>query len=159
MGMFDKIKDTANQAVGAAKNFADEKGIAEKISSATTSIKESIDETKANMQAHKEEAAEAKKPLEGCIQWYEVMYEGGLAYIDPKKTRTGSGTIGMNIMQDSFYFKPLITAKEWFNDLEIPYDKIKKFELVKRQVGNADRRFCSRTGKEMRGNDGCSSYE
>ncbi len=44
----------------------------------------------------------------------------------------------MNIMQDSFYFKPTITAKEWFTDLEIPYDKVKKFELVKRTVGNAE---------------------
>lgn len=138
MGLLDKVKDTAMQAKDSAAKFAEEKGIAEKVSKATDSIKSSIDETKANMQAHKEASAEAKKPLEGCIQWYEVMYEGGLATIGAEKTKAGSGSIGMNILPDSFYFKPTITAIDWFEDLEIPYDKIKKFELIKRTVGNAE---------------------
>lgn len=138
MGLLDKMKDTAMQAKESATKFVEEKGIAEKVSNATASIKSSIDETKANMQAHKEASAEAKKPLDGCIQWYEVLYEGGLATIGAEKTKAGSGSIGMNIMPDSFYFKPTITAVDWFADLEIPYDKVKKFELIKRTVSNAE---------------------
>ena len=39
MGLFDKIKDTANQAMDAATKFADEKGISEKVSGVTSSLK------------------------------------------------------------------------------------------------------------------------
>lgn len=39
MGLLDKIKDTANQAVESASKFADEKGISEKVSNATSSLK------------------------------------------------------------------------------------------------------------------------
>lgn len=138
MGFFDKLKDTANQAKDAATKFAEDKGISEKFENAKTLFKESVEESKAKAQAHKEAANEAKKPLDGCIQWYEVMFQGGLKEIDPKKKGSASGTIGMNIMPDSFYFKPLLSAKEWFPDLEIPYDKVKKFELVKRTVSNTE---------------------
>lgn len=136
MSFMDKIKDTAMQAKESATKFAEDKGLAEKFDNATASIKASIEETKANAAAHKEAAAEAKKPLDGCIQWYEVIYKGGLAKYG-SNTKT-SGSIGLNILPDSFYFKPLITAKDWFEDLEIPYDTIKKFEIVKRTVSNTE---------------------
>ena len=36
-------------------------------------------------------------------------------------------------MPDSFYLKPTLEAT-WFEDLVIPYDKVQKFEVVKRQI-------------------------
>lgn len=111
--------------------------VKEKATSAKDTIKEKASEAKENMQAHKEQANEAKKPLDGSLKWYEVIYGGGLPGM-PDKVSSGKGTIGMNVMPDSFYFKPLVRAQEWFSDLEIPYDSIKKFELVNRQVSTAE---------------------
>lgn len=88
MGVFDKIKETANQAKDAATKFADEKGISEKVSGATASIKKAYDDTAASMKAYKEESAELKKPLEGAIARYEFTYQGGLEDI-PKAHHGG----------------------------------------------------------------------
>ena len=101
-------------------------------------MKETAAQARDAVKAHKEESSEAKKPLDGCIQWYEVVYKGGLPQYGMDKTSSIKGSLGMNIMENSFYFKPLITAKSWFADLEIPYDRITKFELIKRSVGNAE---------------------
>lgn len=83
----------------------------------------------------KAESNEAKAPVEGAIIRYEVVYKGGF----PKKPQKKSDAVwfGLNIMQDSFIFKPELQAKrDWFGDenFVIPYDKVTKFEIVKRQV-------------------------
>lgn len=91
MGFFDKIKDTANQAKEAATKFADEKGISEKLSGATASIKKAYDDTVTSVKAHQEESAELKKPLEGAIARYEFTYHGGLE--DVPKPKAGAWTL------------------------------------------------------------------
>lgn len=134
MGLFDKIKDTANQAKDTAAKFADEKGISEKVASAASSLKKAYDDTAASMKAHKEESAELKKPLEGAIARYEFTYQGGLEDIPKPK----SGAWGMNIMPDMFAFRVTITTKDWLYDLDIPYDDISDIRIEKRTISNAE---------------------
>ena len=134
MGVFDKIKETANQAKDAATKFADEKGISEKVSGATASIKKAYDDTAASMKAYKEESAELKKPLEGAIARYEFTYQGGLEDIPKAK----AGAWGMNIMPDRFAFRVTITTKDWLYDLDIPYDRISDIRIEKRTISNAE---------------------
>jgi len=134
MGIFDKVKDAASQAKDAATKFADEKGISEKVSGATGSIKKAIDETSASMKAHNEEAKELKKPLEGSIARYEFTYVGGLEDISKAK----AGAWGMNIMPDMFSFRVTITTKDWLYDLDIPYESISDIRIEKRTISNAE---------------------
>ena len=118
MGFLDKAKESALKAKEAA-----EKSVAE----ASEKNKE-----------RKAAEAEAKKPLDGCIQWYEVWYRGGLLQYSQEMTKSSKGTIGLNIMPDAFYFKPLLKTEDWFEPIEIKYSQVKKFEIVKRTVGNAE---------------------
>lgn len=134
MGFFDKIKDTANQAKEAATKFADEKGISEKLSGATASIKKAYDDTVTSVKAHQEESAELKKPLEGAIARYEFTYHGGLEDVPKPK----AGAWGMNIMPDMFSFRVTITTKDWLYDLDIPYDTISDIRIEKRTISNAE---------------------
>ena len=138
MGLFDKIGDFAEKVTDSASKMAEEKGVFDKMDNIKEKASDAMDNMTSGVKDYRAEAAEAKKPLEGCIQWYNVVYKGGLANIDPKKTKAGSGSIGMNIMPDSFYFKPLKESQDWFQDLEIPYDNIKKFEIIKRTVSNTE---------------------
>ena len=147
MSLFDKVKQTANQVKDTSLKIAEEKGVTEKLTKVKNAslnfaeekgITDILNQTTDAITSPFKEASEEKKPLEGCIQWYEVLYEGGLPYIDPKMVGASKGAIGMNIMPDSFYFKPTYSSKGWFADLEIPYDDIKKFELIKRSVSNAE---------------------
>lgn len=114
MGLFDDLKKKASEAG---------KKIAESGKGFSDSMKQYSDSSK-----------EAKAPVEGAIIRYGVVYLGGLAQY-PKKH---SGEIGFNIMPDSFYLKPTITTKEWFEDMVIPYDKIIKFEITTRQMTMAE---------------------
>lgn len=134
MGLLDKIKDTASQAKDVATKFADEKGISEKVSGATASIKKAYDDTSASMKAHKAESEELKKPLDGAIARYEFTYQGGLEDIPKPK----AGAWGMNIMPDMFSFRVTITTKDWLYNLDIPYDDISDIRIEKRTISNAE---------------------
>lgn len=63
-----------------------------------------------------------------------VVYNGGL----PQYPKEKSGEIGFNVMPDSFILKATATTKDWFTDMEISYDQIKSFEIVKRQAGTRE---------------------
>ncbi|MDR2167773.1 MAG: SHOCT domain-containing protein [Clostridiales bacterium] len=80
------------------------------------------------------QSKEAKAPVEGAIVRYGVVYLGGLS----QYPKTLSYEIGFNILPDKFVFKPTAAAKDHFADMEIAYDKVSKFEIVKRQVSLAE---------------------
>ena len=116
MSLFDKLnKDNL---------LATAKKAAEKVSTVT---KESVD----SMKQYQGESKELKAPVEGAIIRYGVVYNGGLTQYPKEK----SGEIGFNVMPDSFILKATATTKDWFTDMEISYDQIKSFEIVKRQAG------------------------
>ncbi len=97
------------------------------------SIKSSALEAKDKIAQSRAEQKAAAAPLEGAIIRYAVTYLGGLAKY-PKKL---SGEIGMNIMPDRFYFRPLPTSK-MEEDFEIPYSAVENFEITKHQITNAE---------------------
>jgi hypothetical protein len=134
MGLFDKIKDTATQAKDKATQFAEDKGIAEKINSVTDSAKKALDDTSTAMKAHKEEVNELKKPLDGAIARYEFTYQGGLEDVPKPK----SGAWGMNIMPDMFAFRVTITTKDWLYNLDIPYDDVTDIRVEKRTISTSE---------------------
>ena len=130
MGFLDSLKDKASQAgekAGAA--FKDAK----------QQMSESMSDAKAKMEERKAASAAAKAPIEGSIARYQVVYLGGF----PKKPnkKLDPTAFGFNIMPDSFIFKPELEARDaWFGDelFTIPYDKVVKFEIVKRQVSTTE---------------------
>ena len=65
---------------------------------------------------------------------YGVTYKGGLARY-PKQQ---SGEIGLNIMEECFYLKPTIGTNDWFEEMAIPYAKIKSLEIVERKISNTE---------------------
>ncbi len=134
MGIFDKIKDVAGQAKGAATKFADEKGLSEKISKATDSVKKSFNDATTSFKESRAEANELKKPLEGAIERYEFTYVSGLEDIPKAK----SGAWGLNIMPDMFSFRVTSTTKDWLYDLDIPYDDISDIAIEKRTITTAE---------------------
>lgn len=134
MAFFDKLKDTANQAKNAATRFAEEKGISEKVSGATTSIKKMCDDTASSLKSYKDESAELKKSLEGAIARYEFTYLGGLEDVAKAK----SGAWGLNIMSDMFSFRVTMTTKDWLYDLDIPYDCVSDIRIERRTISTAE---------------------
>lgn len=134
MSIMDKLKQTASNAKEKASDFAEKKQISEKLGGVKDSIKKSFDEGSAAMKAYNEESKEMKKPLEGAIERYEVTYVSGLPEIPKKK----SGAIGMNVMPDSFAFRPTVTTKEWFHDYDIPYSKISDLRIEKRTISTTE---------------------
>lgn len=92
-------------------------------------------ETSESLKKSSEESKELKAPMEGAIVRYGVIYHGGLSQYNNVKH---SGEIGLNIMPDSFSLNKTFTSKDWFDDISIPYSSVRKFELAKRQVTNAD---------------------
>lgn len=134
MGIFDKIKDTANQAKNEVSKFAEKKGIAEKLEGATSGIKKAYSDTADSLKAHNEEAKELKKTLDGAIARYEFSYVGGLSDVPKAK----AGAWGMNIMPDRFAFRVTITTKDWLYDLDIPYADISDIRIEKRTISNAE---------------------
>lgn len=65
---------------------------------------------------------------------YGVAYKGGLARY-PKQQ---SGEIGLNIMEECFYLKPTIGTNDWFEEMAIPYAKIRSLEIVERKISNTE---------------------
>lgn len=123
-----KMKEKVSDAISDAK-------LDEKFDKVKQQMGDSLAEAKKSYAEGKAESNAAKAPIEGAIIKYEVTYKGGF----PKKPQKKSDAVwfGLNIMEDSFIFKPELQAKkDWFGEENfiIPYDKVTKFEIVKRQV-------------------------
>ncbi len=131
MGLFDKLKESANSV----KNKVSDMELGEKFGNIKDSAKKKWDESTAAMKAANEENKEMKKPLEGAIIRYEVIYLGGLP--EYPKAKHGNA-IGLNIMPDKFVFTPTITSKEWFTEYEIPYEAISGITIEKRTISNTE---------------------
>lgn len=126
MGFFDKLGDkTINEILDETKSKV--KGVSKKVkgvvSNATSELKEQNKDRK-----------ESLAPMEGAIKRYAVTYDGGLQQYPKHK----SGEIGLNIMEDCFYMRASYTSSDWFEDMAIPYKKIKKLEIIKRKISNAE---------------------
>lgn len=134
MGIFDKVKETANQAKDAAVKFADEKNIGEKLGDATGSLKKALDDTASSIKANNEESKKLKQPLEGALIRYEFTYVGGLDDIPKAK----SGAWGMNVMPDRFAFRVTSTTKNWLYDLDVAYEDVTDIRIEKRTISNAE---------------------
>lgn len=127
MGFFDKFnKDDLLEKARLAANKATDisKKVADKVS-------DTVQETASTLKQQQGESKELKAPIEGAIIRYGVTYNGGL----PQYPKEKSGEIGLNVMPDSFVLTKTSTTKDWFEDFEIPYDRIKSFQVVKRQAG------------------------
>ena len=135
MGLFDKVKETAGMAIDKAKNFSEEKNLTEKFNNAKESVKKSIEESKTSMQEANAANKEMKKPLEGAIVRYEVIYIGGLP--EYPKAKHGNA-IGMNVMEDKFAFRKTSTSKDWFEDFDLLYDDVTDIKIEKRTISNAE---------------------
>lgn len=128
MGLFNS-KDLGDKINAAKQKMGDVK----------KSMGESMAEMKQKNAENKAEREAAKAPLEGALVRYQVIYKGGFPMKPQKKT--DSTTIGLNVMEDSFVFKPELLAKQqWFgeNNLVVPYDRVTKIEIVKRQVSMSE---------------------
>lgn len=106
----------------------------ESMGNAKESMKKAMDEAKENMREHKEESNALKQPLEGAYIRYEVTYIAGVESIAKAK----AGAIGLNICPDKFGFRPTITTKEWFPEIDIPYDSITDIRIEKRTISTAE---------------------
>ena len=103
---------------------------------AVQSISDTAKETSNALKDAKAEKDMYDAPAEGAIQRYEVIYKGGLLkYQNVKKT---TGSFGLNIMNDGIMLKTGYTSKEWFEDLFIEYDRIKKIVIVESTISNAE---------------------
>lgn len=119
MGFFDQLKDKTSQL--------------------TDKVGATFNDAKNQLGDYRAQAAEAKLPVEGSLARYQVIYLGGFPKKPIKKSNPTS--FGLNIMPDSFIFKPeLETRTSWYGDelFVIPYDKVVKFEIVKRQVSTTE---------------------
>lgn len=119
MGFFDQLKDKTSQL--------------------TDKVGATFNDAKNQLGDYRAQAAEAKLPVEGSLARYQVIYLGGFPKKPIKKSNPTS--FGLNIMPDSFIFKPeLETRTSWYDDelFVIPYDKVVKFEIVKRQVSTTE---------------------
>ncbi len=124
MALFDK--DKLNGILNSTKDVL--KNTKEQVSKAVSDSSE-------QMKKYNEESKKLKEAMEGAIIRYGVTYKGGLA--EYPKIKTGE-EIGLNIMEDCFYLKPTITSVKWFSEMAIPYEKIKKLEIVERKISNAE---------------------
>lgn len=119
MGFLDQLKDKTSQL--------------------TDKVGATFSDAKNQLGDYRAQAAEAKLPVEGSLARYQVIYLGGFPKKPIKKSNPTS--FGLNIMPDSFIFKPeLETRTSWYGDelFVIPYDKVVKFEIVKRQVSTTE---------------------
>lgn len=119
MGFLDQLKDKTSQL--------------------TDKVGATFNDAKNQLGDYRAQAAEAKLPVEGSLARYQVIYLGGFPKKPIKKSNPTS--FGLNIMPDSFIFKPeLETRTSWYDDelFVIPYDKVVKFEIVKRQVSTTE---------------------
>ena len=134
MGFMDKLKEKAENVRDKAADFAEEKQLANKLGNAKDSIVKAIDDTKTSIKEQKEESNALKKPLEGAYIRYEVSYISGVDSIPKAKV----GAIGLNIMPDRFAFRITYTSKDWFTDMDIPYDQITDIRIEKRTITTAE---------------------
>lgn len=102
--------------------------------SVASASKDAISKGVDAVKAVKAESDAYKVPLEGAIVRYDVLYKGG----HPKYPKERSDTIGLNVMQDRFAFTKGYVSKDWFEDFDISYNSISKFEIIKRQTSNMD---------------------
>lgn len=126
MGIFDKIKNVnLEELVKGTKGMLNEVGqkTSESLSGAVGEIKK-----------YKENAKELNTPLEGALKRYGFSYQGGLPQYPKKK----NGEVGLNIMEDCFYFKPTAGTVDWFEEMAIPYASVKKLEVVKRALSTSE---------------------
>lgn len=131
----DKVKDAAKNVVSEENLEKAKKGM----NDAMTKMKEANEEMQKASNERKEQVNEAKAPIEGYIARYQVIYLGGFPMKPQKKS--DSLSLGFNIMEDRFIFKPeYLAKKEWFGEenLEIPFEQVTKFEVVKRQVSTTE---------------------
>lgn len=105
------------------------------LKSTTEQVSKVVSDSSEQIKKHNEETKRLKEAMEGAIIRYGVTYKGGLA--EYPKIKVGE-EIGLNIMEDCFYLKPTIVSVKWFKEMSIPYDKIKKLEIVERKVSNAE---------------------
>jgi len=127
-----QMKDKVSGAISDAK-------LDEKFDKVKQQMGDSIADMKKSYAEDKAESNAAKAPVDGAIVRYQVIYRGGF----PKKPQKKSDSLalGFNVMDDSFIFKPEnLAKKEWFGEenFVIPYDKVIKFEIVKRQVSTTE---------------------
>lgn len=135
MGLFDKIKETAGNAKDKVSGFAEDNKIGEKLTGIKDSVKKTWDESTAAMKQANEESKEMKKPLEGAIIRYEVIYLGGLP--EYPQAKHGSA-VGVNVMPDKFVFTKTFTSKDWLEEFEIPYASISEITIEKRTISNTE---------------------
>lgn len=123
MGLFDKdtLEGLLNTTKGAVK-------------AASEKIAQTAAETSSQIKTHSEEAKKSKQAVEGAVARYGFTYNGGLAKYPKKKV----GEIGLNVMEDRFYLKPSNTADDWFEEMTIPYNRIKSLEVVERTISNTE---------------------
>lgn len=112
----------------------DKEKIAGALANAKNSIEKTVKETSETIKQKNDESKELKAPINGAIIRYAVVYGGGLV----KYQKVKSGEIGLNVMSNKFIFKATSTSKEWFEDMEIPYENMIKIEVVRRKVSNAE---------------------
>jgi hypothetical protein len=134
MAFFDKLKETASNAKEKATSFAEEKQLGEKFGDAKGSVLKAFGDVKDSLKEQRNESNLLKQPLEGSYRRYEVTYIGGIESLPKSK----SGAIGLNIMPDMFSFRPTYSSKDWFTDLDIPYDKINDIRIEKRTISTAE---------------------
>lgn len=134
-GLGDKLGGMKEKVSGA---ISDAK-LDEKFGKVKQQMGDSVAELKKSYAEDKAESNAAKAPIEGSIVRYQVIYVGGFPQKPQKKT--DSLALGFNVMEDSFIFKPEnLAKKQWFGEenFVIPYNKVIKLEIVKRQVSMAE---------------------
>lgn len=141
MGFFNskELGDKFGSLKKMVSDSIDEAKLGEKFEQAKNTISDSISDVKDKTIESQSLRDEAKKPIDGAIIRYQVTYKGGFDNKPQKKS--DSLSLGLNIMEDSFIFKPEYLAKqEWFGDniVTIPYDTVIKFEITKRQVSTTE---------------------
>lgn len=139
MGFMDTLKSKASQVSDKANEAIKNAGLDEKFADAKKQIGDAFSETKEKMAEQKAATDAAKAPIDGSLMRYHVIYLGGF----PKKPNKKSDPLsfGLNIMEDCFIFKPeYATITSWYGDeiFTIPYDKVVKFEIIKRQVSTTE---------------------
>ncbi len=126
MGFLDKFDKEKFKSIA---NTVGEK--AKEVSKSTSDALKEASEKNKEISA---KSKELKQPVEGAIIRYAVIYLGGLAELNTKK----SGEIGLNVLDESFYLKPTSSSIEWFEEMSIPYNKIKKFEITTRTLSTSE---------------------
>ena len=134
MAFFDKLKETANSVKEKATTFAEENQLSDKLNEAKNSVTKAFDDAKESIKEQREENDTLKQPLEGSYARYEVTYIGGIDSLPKPKT----GAIGLNVMPTMFSFRITYTSKDWFTDMDIPYDNITDIRIEKRTITTAE---------------------